>query len=169
MSHNVKAQTITSSFSYDPASGKCFGVSCHGGQPTTPWNQKINLVAGDNTICFLCHELGTAPTTAGGPPSPQYNSFYSGRYNGLVLHREHLNREKYCTNCHNIQMQNDYQMHFSGIAVNNPAATAKDRFVDPGRTIGGLPTSIGSYDKATKTCFNVSCHILAPKTTNWND
>ena len=166
MSDNVRAKTITTTFSYDTASQKCFGVSCHGGQPSTPWNEKINLVAGDNTVCFQCHELGTPPTTVGGPPSPQYNSLYSGTFSGYTsgsLHKAHIEREKYCTNCHNIQVQTDYQMHFSGIAVNNPSGTATDRFVDPGRSIGGPPTSIGSYNKTDKVCFNVTCHTLVPK------
>lgn len=169
MTDNVKAQTITTSFSYDPQTQKCFGVSCHGGLPSTPWNEKITLVAGDNSVCFGCHTAGDPPTTVGGSPSPQYNSFYSGTFGSLRLHSEHLKREKYCTNCHNILVQMDYQMHFSGIAVNNATETATDRFVDPGRTIGGKPTSIGSYDKTTKTCSNVSCHPSVWGSVKWND
>jgi len=170
MSENVKAQTVPTSFSYAPApSQKCSGVSCHGGQASPSWNQKIILIAGNNSLCLQCHEPGTAPVTLCGAPSPQYNSFYSGSFNDLNLHTEHLGMGYSCTDCHNIGVLTDFRKHYSGTAVNNPTETATNRFADPGSTIGGSPTtSIGTYDKITKTCGTVSCHPLIWGDIQWN-
>lgn len=168
MGENIKAQTVPISFGYVPATQNCSGVSCHGGQTSPSWNQKIILVAGNNSLCLQCHEPGTAPVTLSGAPSPQYNSFYSGIYGSFNLHTDHLNRGSYCTDCHNIGVLTDFQQHYSGTAVNNPTESASNRFADPGSSIGGSPTSIGHYVKATKTCGTVSCHPSAWGDIQWN-
>jgi len=130
---------------YNTTTGTCSSVSCHGGQITPPWTGSINIVAGDNTICKKCHELGSA---AG---QPQYNSYFSG------LHVYHVNAvNANCTDCHNIGALNDFQKHFSGIASNTVVA--------PRQTIGsGTPTKITTYS-ATKTCLG-ACH--ATETFPW--
>lgn len=168
LSESVKAQTVSTSFSYSPATQNCSGVSCHGGQVSPSWTQKIVLIAGNNLLCLQCHEPGTAPISLCGAPSPQYNSFYSGTFNDLNLHTEHLGMGYNCTDCHNIGVLTDFQQHYSGTAVNNPTESAFNRFVDPGGTIGSSPTNIGQYDKTTKTCGTVSCHPSAWGDIQWN-
>lgn len=127
-------------FGYNAATGTCSSVSCHGGQTTPAWTSSINIVAGDNTLCKKCHELGSA---AG---QPQYNSYYSGHH---VYHLS-TNVNAKCTDCHNIYALLDFQKHFSGVASNTVVA--------PGRTIGiGTPTKITTYNLGSKTC-STACH-----------
>lgn len=153
LSTAFRAKTITTTFGY--ADGKCSGVSCHGGKVTPAWSDSLDLVANDNSVCYSCHEQGTAPAT------PQYNSFYSGIKAGQNLHALHLQstlQEVHCTDCHNIGILTDHQKHFGGINTNT--------FTAPGDTIGNkgssLPTKIRNYNEATQTCSTNACH---PDTT----
>lgn len=148
LANNVKAKTAAS-FGYNAASGKCAGVSCHGGTiDTLSWRTgTVNL----STDCLTCHEQGTAPG------NPQYNSFFSGTKAGRNLHALHLNtslQTVICTDCHNIGTLTDYQKHFGGIKTNS--------FTAPGNTVGNsgsaLPTKILTYTPATQTCGTIACH-----------
>ncbi|HEY4743376.1 MAG TPA: CxxxxCH/CxxCH domain-containing protein [Desulfuromonadaceae bacterium] len=171
-----QAETVTTDFNYHPVNpndqtkgGTCSGVSCHGGQVSPEWltgkwsnGNDFNLA----TDCLKCHEEATAAPGPGKPTKPQYNSYYSGvdaTYTGVpasnTLHHFHVSGlGKDCTECHNINRLSDSQTHFSGVTTNT--------FTDPGATVGSAPTKIGTYDKATKTCFNTNlnnsnpgCHI----------
>lgn len=161
------AETFTT-FGYDAPSDTCSGVSCHGSggklQAALPWSTGAITMA---TACYQCHEQGTAPTALGGPPTPQYNSFYSGLFSGAIpatnLHEFHLRQTTlnasgtpvFCTDCHNIGTLTDQQKHFGRLTSNT--------FSAPGTTVGGVPTGIGSYDTTTQACSNVACHTAVPK------
>jgi len=147
MSSAFRAKTLTT-FGYDATSGRCSGVSCHGGQDSPSWSTGVISISAD---CAKCHELGTAPAT------PQYNSYFSGIKAGVNLHALHLqstNQTIFCTDCHNIGALTDYQKHFSGIGSKS--------FTAPRNTVGGLPTQIGTYDGTSQTCGTIACH---PDTT----
>lgn len=143
LSNSYRAKTLAT-YAYDPATGRCSGISCHGGQASPSFMTGTLSIATD---CLLCHERGTAYQT------PQYNSYYSGnsptRGN---LHDYHIGKGFSCTDCHNIGTLTDYTKHFSGLAGNT--------FTAPGATIGGPPTKIGAngYDTTLRKCSNVTCH-----------
>lgn len=148
-----RSATVASSASFPfvyNADGTCSNVSCHGGKVTPAWTDSLAIVADDNSICLKCHEQGTAPGT------PQYNSFYSGRFAGTVpatnTHTSHLGRGAFCTDCHNIGTLTNFQKHFGGISTKS--------FTAPDATIGSSPTKIGTYTINTKTCSNVACHAF---------
>lgn len=148
LSDSAKAKTIVTAFQYDAASGKCSGVSCHGGTDTPSWaTGSITIAAGSNAICYQCHEQSA---------TNQYNSFNSG-YNtdkGVNTHTSHLLRGANCTDCHNIGTLTDYQKHFGGISAN--------AFTGAAKTIGGVPTKVGNYSDSPnpKTCSGMTspCH-----------
>lgn len=136
------------------ADGTCSNVSCHGGKVTPVWTGSLDIVANDNDLCLKCHEPGTA----------RYNSFYSGVYstkNIPDLHTYHIEDQgAKCTDCHNIGTLTNYQQHYGGIATKS--------LTSPEKTIGNgnngsktLPTQIGNYDSASKTCSNVNCHSFS--------
>ena len=146
--------------SYDPASGVCSNVICHGGQPTPSFRTGSITVATD---CRLCHVQGTAPQ------APQYNSFYSGNIsfdNGVTqvnLHFLHLLLNDptsatptliFCTRCHNTTSL--ATQHFIGLTT--PAFDG-----DPANTIGGGTTAIQSYVPDPSGTCTTSCHV----TRNW--
>lgn len=69
--------------SYNPATGTCASVSCHGGQTTPPWPAgAINV----NTDCTSCHRRNTV--------SDQHNSYFSG------AKAHHTSITLTCTECH---------------------------------------------------------------------
>lgn len=147
LSDTVKAKTVVTAFQYDAATGKCSAISCHGGKDTPSWTGSINIVSSDNAVCYQCHEQSS---------SAQYNSFNSGfeTETQTNLHASHLGRGANCTDCHNIGALTDYQKHFGGIPTNT--------FTGADKTVGGVPTKIGSYSDVpnAKTCssVDVSCH-----------
>jgi predicted CxxxxCH...CXXCH cytochrome family protein len=133
------------------ADGTCSNVSCHGGVTTPPWTGPLTVGPHDNSICYQCHAQGSAAGT------PQFNSFYSGSYQGGNLHSYHLVQQNAsCTDCHNIGALTNYQQHYAGVATRS--------LTSPAATIGGAPTKIGSYDSGTKTCSSVECHSF---NTQW--
>ncbi len=156
----LKANTITTTFAYDAASGTCSGIICHGGLTTPSWSTgSINAA----TDCLKCHGQGTAFRT------PQFNSFYSGIFpfpTGVVvnLHQFHLISKDptstagalvICTSCHNTDTL--ATLHFAGL-------TTSSFEVLPGDTLGGGSTNITSYTPYTSGvpsghCLN-SCHAI---------
>ncbi|HJV67223.1 MAG TPA: CxxxxCH/CxxCH domain-containing protein [Geomonas sp.] len=149
---SYRAQTGT--FAY--LQGRCSGVSCHGGQQTPAWRGGSITVS---TGCLNCHQQLD-------PQAPQYNSFFSGNYNGVNLHQYHLATGKpstgspiFCTDCHNMAKLTDAS-HFGALGT-----TVWETV--PASTIGGGSTSITSYDAGSTTCYN-SCHTLAPNPAHWN-
>lgn len=144
----------TGSFAY--LGGKCAAVSCHGGKQTPAWNGGAITVSTD---CLSCHQQLDQQ-------APQYNSFFSGNFNGVNLHQYHLAINNpstgsaiFCTDCHNMAKLTD-ATHFGGLATPAFEAAAAS-------TIGGGSTSISSYDAGTTNCTN-SCHTLAPNPAHWN-
>lgn len=141
---SLKAKTAPS-FGYDAANGTCSGVICHGGKNTPKWyGGSIDLA----TDCVSCHEQGTAAQT------PQYNSYFSGTYNGANLHEIHLHllvpntsTPIVCTDCHNTA---SLTSHFTSLAT--PAFGA-----EPSTTIGGGSTKITSYTAYTAVVPSGSC------------
>lgn len=118
----------------------CSNVSCHGGKITPAWSGTIQFTLGDSTACFQCH----APFSVG---APQYNSFFSGK------HSKHLNSaamDIVCSDCHDYNALVDFQKHFSRLAANS--------FKDPGATVGGANTKVGTYNKTDKSCSSIVCH-----------
>ncbi len=133
------------------ADNTCENISCHGGNKTPVWGTTNGLA------CTSCHEQGT------GLQVPEYNSYYSGLYDGESQHSRHLARINpvtnlpiYCTDCHDRNKLTNEQ-HFGGVAARS--------FVFPGNTIGGGATSIGTYnldnDPLKRTCSTVTCHAQA--------
>ena len=137
LTSGFKAQS--GGFSY--TTGKCSGVSCHGGQQTPSWATGQITV---ETDCSSCHALA-------GQGPPQYNDYHSGLKNGENLHVFHLTAAPdgaglVCTNCHDPERLKN--IHFTGL--NNPA-------------LEGAANTLSSdinYVPATKTCATTAaaCH-----------
>lgn len=148
------------SFSYNPQTGTCANVRCHGGgDPVTHATPAWNGGTLDPTRdCLECHQQGDAGNL---PQTPQFNSFYSGNFGGVNLHQFHLTPNPLfpalpatCTGCHALTTA----QHFGGLATPNFDT-------NPGDTISNL--NIGSYDKTVGGCSNVACHTAAPKDALW--
>ncbi|MBT1072231.1 CxxxxCH/CxxCH domain c-type cytochrome [Pelotalea chapellei] len=137
----------TGTFGYN--AGSCSAVSCHGGQVTPKWTAAGSITVA--TDCLKCHELGSAPVAPDTTPTPQYNSFYSGK--GIIvpnLHQLHLQLSFTCNSCHNIDKLNT--VHFNTLSNHN--------FTAPANTIGdatGAKTSVTDYSagNCTSVCHNV--------------
>jgi predicted CxxxxCH...CXXCH cytochrome family protein len=118
---------------YSAASNTCSNVSCHGASRTqtsaqagqtppastatqTPvWLNGTIIV---NTDCSVCHVLGSAPSTPGGFPTPEYNSYYSGQhYRHVYGSASGAFTQPACTVCHDIT--NLAVNHFT--TLNTPA------------------------------------------------
>lgn len=149
MSDSFRAKTLTT-FGYDATSGKCSGVSCHGGQDTPSWRTGAIALGAD---CDKCHDQA-------GDATPQYNDYFSGIKAEFNLHQVHLQspvQTIVCTDCHNIGTLTDYQKHYSGISTNS--------FTSPRDTVGNngasFPTQIRTYTGTTQSCGiidTVRCH-----------
>lgn len=125
--------------------GTCSQVSCHGGKVTPDWIGAIDLTS--YADCIKCHEPRTTGVVS------QYNDYYSGSHPVRGnLHTYHIvTLSAKCTDCHNIGILTNYQKHFGGLATKT--------LTSPEKTIGGLPTKIGTYTSSDKKCFD-TCHTL---------
>lgn len=154
LTSSYRAKAFTT-YGYDQATGKCSGVSCHGGQDSPVWSTGTITIASD---CSLCHVRGTSVG------NPQYNSYYSGKGATATpyLHDLHLGFtfpssggvSVTCSDCHNVGIMTDYEKHFSSIRTNS--------FTSPAATIGGYPAKVGNYDMLLQKCSNTltGCHFL---------
>jgi predicted CxxxxCH...CXXCH cytochrome family protein len=128
--YNAKTGTAV----FNPATGNCGNVSCHGGQTSPAWLAGTLDV---NTQCASCHQAGTA----------QYNSYTNPDNQS---HTYHIDMGWSCSACHNIATL--ATNHFTTLdtqAMEGPASA----------TIGGVGTLIpaGNYIPATRSCTSV-CH-----------
>jgi len=133
--YNAKSGTAV----YDPATKTCASVSCHGGVQTLNWESgTLPDPAVGNDYCLNCHTLGTA----------EYNGFSSWP------HETHVNWPGLgCVECHNLTVlqsgvNNTGPTHWSNLATSVFE-------LDPARTIGGMGTSVTSYEGST---CGYSCH-----------
>lgn len=121
---------------FDPVSGTCSGVSCHGGKATPRWTASLDATAS----CAACHERGREPG------SPQANSYFSGRH---ILHVELLGIP--CQTCHDPEVLGRAQTpnHFNGLAT-------PEFEQDPAETI----RTVLGYDEAAQNCTTnlAGCH-----------
>ena len=110
----------------------CSNTSCHGGQTTPNWSSgSINV----NSQCTSCHARRTYS-------NQEYNSYYSGE------HSKHISHNVDCWDCHSTtKLANGG--HFSNLQTTTFE-------LDPGATIGGSGTRVGSYNGST--CSNIQCH-----------
>lgn len=161
---NLKAKTISTTYGFDPATGSCSGIICHGGQTTPSWRTGSIEVAND---CLSCHELGSAPVPQNTVPTPQHNSFYSGNisFNGglsqVNLHRLHIgliDSATACASCHNTVPLS--AQHFVGLTTLALEGTAAS-------TIGGGSTLITGYTPSSASAPSGTCTTVCHAVRNW--
>lgn len=157
---------------YNPATGQCANITCHGGTNPNAINTTPDWKAGAANLladCYNCHgpannAIPSLPAVyAPSPVTPQYNSFWSGdgRARGHVFgnsyHTLHLGLGNglelnftafggiVCTDCHDATLL--AATHFSGL--NTPAITGAESSI-----IGSFGYTAGN----NWTCAAGTCH-----------
>ena len=123
-----------------PAAGSCT-VICHsdgrGGNPV----RFPNWSTTEGTYgCGSCHPADAA-------------TFALPAYTTANAHATHLSNSVTCNICHRLTAASSTMINASGFTVHHVNGTA-DVKIDLSKGSGGTPT----YDGATKTCSNLSCH-----------
>jgi len=140
--------------SFNATAKTCSNISCHGGPrtqtsnqansspPTSTASQTPSWLSGSisvNTQCTSCHVYGTSS------PSPEYNSYYSGR------HKRHVFGQGFsCTECHDTTKLS--ASHFTNL--NTPAVS------------GASATIISAANYSGGNC-TISCHGKNHNSANW--
>lgn len=177
-----QAETVSpggSTAAYNPATGRCTNISCHGGAAPNSANLTPDWKGGAANLtadCFNCHDKATnaipalpaayAPTTI----TPQYNSFWSGdgRGRGHIFgnsyHTLHLGMGNgaeldfrafgliTCVDCHDTALL--APIHFAGL---NSSAMS-------GGAANTIKASFGYTAGNGWTCDTGGCHTTGERT-----
>ena len=158
-------------FAYNPSTGSCTAVSCHGGVETPNWYNG-QLTVTDGIECMNCH-TSYSPLDSGTLPQ-QYNSYVSGKQSAdklyATLHLFHLGRTTrndgspldggkiICTTCHNAAIL---------VAPTHPSGLATPAFeIAPKNTLVNTGAASLNYDPVLGTC-TVNCHFGKDGSNNY--